>query len=442
MKKVLLLIPPNKKGFIRDVYYGCWHKKKFIDYSWPPIGLYQLDAVLKKNFESLVVDGSILNDEQTLSKIKDFSPDFVIINVGTFTFKDDLAYIKQVKGRSKVIVYGEFATTSVKECLSETCIEYAIKGEPEGVISNLLNNIENPERLKKIDGVCFEDYIHPNSAFVHDLDSLPFPTRGINEAISYQNPFTVKKPFTTVLTTRGCPHSCIFCTVPVLYGKTFRRRSVKNVLEELKMLKEQGFKEIFFRDENITLHKKIVQDLCKGMIKNELKFSWMCNSRIDTINKETLELMKESGCFLIKFGVESGNQEIIDNIKKGIRLVDVENIFKICKKLGIGTVAHFMIGNLGDDEEAIKKTIDFAIKLDPDYASFDKVIIYPGTDLSKINYKPLDDGLLEHYHNLAFKRFYLRPTKVIKQTFKLMSFEQLKKLTEATFVLWKSLLKK
>jgi len=443
MKKILLLIPPNKKGFIRDVYYGCWHEKKFIDYSWPPIGLYQLRSILGKNFKTLVVDGSILNEQQTISEIKNFSPNMVILNIGTFTFKDDLIFLRKIKHnlKTKTIVCGEFATTSPKKCLNEDCIDYAIKGEPEGAILNLVENIENTEFLKNIDGVCFKDYINKNSSFVENLDIIPFPKRNISEAKNYKNPLAIENPFTTVLATRGCPHSCTFCTVPVLYGKTFRKRSVKNILDELKILRNDGFKEIFFRDENLTLDKEFIKKLCDEIIKNKLKFSWICNSRIDTVDEKTLKFMKNAGCHLIKFGVESGNQEILNKIKKGITLNKIEEIFFICRKIGIDTLAHFMLGCPGETKRTIKRSIEFAKKLDPLYASFDIVLKYPNTELSCLPKHYLSESELKKWHDKAFTYYYLRPKLIIRHILKVKSPRQFLQKSHETFILWSSFIK-
>ena len=442
MKKVLLLIPPNKEGFIRDVQYGCWHKPKFIDYSWPPITEYQLYSILKNQFKVKIIDGSILSYNKVISLIQKFNPDYIICSTGTYTFADDITFLRKIKKRKqKIITYGELATLSPKVCLREKAIDYAIKGEPEAIILDLLTNEENKKFLTRLTGLCFKDHITRNSIFVKNLDNLPFPERDIHLATKYKNPFAIKRPFTTIIVTRGCPYSCIFCTVPVLYGKTFRKRTIKNITKEMKILKNQGFKELFFRDENLTLDKDFVKKLCQQIIREKLNFSWMCNSRIDTIDKETLYIMKKSGCHLIKFGVESGNQEILDNMNKKITLNQIKEAFYLCKEEKIDTLAHFMIGNLGDTKETIMETIQFAKELNPLYASFDIVLKYQGTKLSKMKkLTNINNSELEFYHDYAFKNFYIRPRLILRHIFAVKSYDQFKQKTIGTVKLWYKLL--
>ena len=178
------------------------------------------------------------------------------------------------------------------------------------------------------------------------------------------------------------------------------------------------------------------------MINSDFNFSWMCNSRVDCADEELLKWMKKAGCYLIKFGIESGNQKILDNLKKDISLEDAKKIILLCRKLGIETVAHFIIGNPGDTKETINDTIEFAITLDPDYASFDKIIVYPGTELHRTKFTPLSSNLLKHYHTMAFKRFYMRIGKIFQQLSKVKSFTRLKTLTFATITLWSGIIKK
>lgn len=440
MIKILLLIPPSKENFIRDVQYGCWHEKKWINYSWPPINLYQILAVIDKEFSGKIIDAPALNlnFDNTIEKIKEINPEYLLVSVGSFTFEDDIIFLNKLKEKvnTKVIVYGELPTIKPKFCLKEKSIDFVIRGEPEAIILDILKNKKN------IPGFCKKEKISEEWAFVKNLDDLPIAKRDMEMYDKYNNPFAIKKPFTTILTTRGCPNNCIFCTVPLLYKRTFRKRSIENVMEELKLLKNYGFKEIFFRDENITLNKNYIKKLCEQIIKEKLKFSWMCNSRVDTVDEEILKLMKKSGCHLIKFGVESGNQEVLDKIGKGTKIEQIKKTYLLCKKEKIDTVAHFMIGNYGDTKETIKQTMDFAIELNPLYACFDIVLKYPGTKLEKIEkLTELSDDELKRYYNEAFQKFYMRPTLIMKHIFHLKSIDEFKEKTKNTLKLWKGIIK-
>ncbi len=441
MIKILLLIPPSKENFIRDVQYGCWHEKKWVDYSWPPTHLYQILAIINKKFSGELIDASSLNlnFDQTIEKIKKLNPEYLLASVGSFTFEDDVIFFNKLKEKvnTKIIVYGELPTIKPEYCLKEKSVDFVIRGEPEAIILDILKRKEN------ILGFCKKENITDEWAFVKNLDDLPIAKRDMNMQDKYKNPFAIKKPFTTVLTTRGCPHNCIFCTVPLLYKRTFRKRSIENVIQELKFLKQQGFKEIFFRDENITLNKKFIKKLCYRMIEEKFNFSWMANSRVDTVDKEILKLMKKSGCHLIKFGVESGNQEILNRIKKGITIEQIKKTFKWCKEEKIDTVAHFMIGHPGDTKKTIMQTSNFAIELNPLYVSYDIVLKYPGTELEKIKkLTNLNDDELKEYYNRAYKKFYMNPKLIMKHIFHLKSFDEFKEKTINTFKLWKGIISK
>lgn len=440
MAEVLFLIPPNKKDFIRDTQYGCWHEKKWVDYSWPPLALYQIADLVDDSF---VLDAATqkLTEEETLNKIKELNPSFLLVNTGTYVFKDDVQFLKKIDKNIKIILFGQHPTICPEECLRYKWIDFVIRGEPEAIIKDLIKNYNDKKKLKQIDGVCFKNYISKKKAIVTNLDSLPFPKRDLNSLYLYKNPFAKKRPFTTVITTRGCSFDCIFCTVPVLYGNRLRIRSIPNVIKELRVLKEQGFKEIFFRDENITINRNHIIGLCKAIIKEKLGFSWMCNSRVDTVDEQILVLMKKAGCHMIKFGVESANEQILEGIKKGVTISQIKETFMLCKRLNINTVAHFMLGNPGETEGTIRRTIVFAKELDPTYVSFDIVLKYPKTELSKIKrICDLSEDELKYWHNRAFREFYLRPSFIIKNMFKTRSLGEFKDKVYAAFQLGRSLL--
>jgi anaerobic magnesium-protoporphyrin IX monomethyl ester cyclase len=432
---VILLIPPNKDNYIRDTFYGCWHKAKLIDYSWPPTYLYQLNSIIKG---SEVFDLSTIKFFDALNLVLSDKPKLILINTGTVTIDQDKLFLKKIKSKinCKVIAFGQHPTVNPKDTLKDGVIDICIRGEIEDIINTVIKNISNKNILKKIKGVCFNEYISKNKNLIKNLDNLPIPT--INKNKLYFNPLIVHEPYTTMLITRGCPFSCTFCTVPTIYGKTFRKKSIEKVIYEIKQILNQGYKEIFIRDENLTLDKKYLMKLCKEIIKNKLKFYWICNSRVDTVDKKLINLMKQAGCHLIKFGVESSNQKVLDNLKKGITKKQIEYAFKICNELKIETMGHFMIGNPDETIKDIHNTIEFAIKLDPTYASFDILIHYPKTSVKKSNLSKLE---LEEMHELAFKNFYLRPDYIFKNAIATKSITQLKNKIVVSLKLWHHFIK-
>jgi len=431
----LLLVPPNKEGFIRDTFYGCWHKSKFVNYSWPPLYLYQLNSIIK---DSKVLDLSKKKFNDALENVLKYNPKTIMINTGTFTIKEDKQFLKAVKNKLKcnVIAFGQHPTVNPRDTLSDGTIDICIKGEPENIIKEIILSIDDKTQLKKIKGVCFKNHISKQKNIIKNLDDIPFPKRQ-NKNDEYFNPLVINEPYTTMLITRGCPFDCTFCTVPTIYGKIFRKRSIGNVIDEIKQILKLRYKEIFIRDENLTLHKKYLIELCNEIINQKLKFKWICNSRVDTIDKALLKIMKQAGCHLIKFGVESSNQKMLNKLKKGTTKKQIIKSFKLCKETNIETLGHFMIGNPGESKKDIKDTVDFALNLNPTYASFDILINYPGTVIQKNN--TLTNAELELMHDYSFKKFYLRPKFIIKTIMNTKSIVQFKNRVKSTLAMWKKM---
>jgi radical SAM superfamily enzyme YgiQ (UPF0313 family) len=434
--RIALLIPPSK-GVIRDVDYGCWHESK-IKYSWPPIGPLYIASISKAAGHDIKVFDFSVGDvaqKEAVDAILGFKPQIILFESNIMTLDRDLQFIENLKKLRDIVTicYGAYATTDFNRLVKFKSIDYVIIGEVEAVILDLLEYIDK-DKVAKIKGVCHKKFCSGKGAFVQDIDDLPFPDRSMVDHSKYYNPFSLKYPFTTAITSRGCPYKCIFCTSPVLYGH-FRQRSTDNVLDELLFIKKAGFKEVFFRDENLTLNKAFVSELCTKIEKQHLGISWMCNSRIDSVDRKTLAAMRAAGCHLIKFGVESGSQKTLDRLQKNLSISRIKEVFELCRELGIQTVAHFMLGNPGEDDNRVMETITFSRALKPDYVSFDIFTVYPGTPIYKellskgitsydeirntggrINEKftELSSERLEKLYIKAFNSFYKRPEIILK----------------------------
>ena len=230
--------------------------------------------------------------------------------------------------------------------------------------------------------------------------------------------------------TRGCPGRCTYCHRA--FRGIVRRRSAKSILQEIKILqRDYGIKEVAFYDDTFTLFKDVIKEFCETIIRERIDLTWSCFTRVDYVSEELLKLMKQAGCHLILFGVESADEEILKNIKKNISLKQVEAVVKLARRLRIETRASFMFGNQGETEETIKKTIAYAIKLDPDEVQFNIATAYPGTDLFNwakergyiktfnwndysmsnvvLELPNLGKEKMQYYYELAHRRFYLRP---------------------------------
>jgi radical SAM superfamily enzyme YgiQ (UPF0313 family) len=219
---------------------------------------------------------------------------------------------------------------------------------------------------------------------ITDLDELPFVSEVYKKHLNIYDYFYAANlyPEITILTGRGCPNRCVFCVLPqTLTGHGYRFRSVENVLQELEFIKREfpGVKEVFIEDDTLTANIPRIRKLCSEMIKRKLNITWSANARAD-VDLETLKLMKKAGCRLLCVGIESGNQQILNNIKKGTTLKGIREFFKATKKAGIMVHGCFMLGNIGETVETLKETVGFAKELDPDTAQFFPIMVYPGTE--------------------------------------------------------------
>lgn len=463
--KILLLSPPSKfsQNVIRDLVYGCWCKgKRIASAKFPPTSLLSIASVIKKSSRKI----SLLTPEFKNSRdgikeqIIEKHPDIIIIPTSTTTFREDAEFLKEIKEKISVttIVYGSHVTFLPKLSLKESSIDFIVMREPEYVIRDLIDSIERNLNIKKIRGIGFKEKdrvkVNPPYPFIKNLDELPFPDRELVKGIDYFNPLIKETPWTIALSSRGCFGKCIFCTSPQFYGNTFRARSPENVVKEIEEIKKMGYKEIFFRDETFTMNMKRTSKICKLILKKDIKISWICNSRIGTVNKEFMKLMKDAGCHVIKFGVESGVQNILDNIKKGTRIGEIKKTFSDAHDVGIDTHAHVMLGCVGETEKTVNKTIDFVKEIDPTTATFGAFTAYPGTELFKSikNKVPeLGDGTqydISRLHTIgfynyvfcdlsdeeigkavhnAYRKFYLRPKYVLNNLKNISSFGELKR---------------
>lgn len=406
--RVLLIVPPDL-CLPGDEYFAMF-----------PLGLGYLAAALEKEgHEVQVLDSQIENQNPTLvdgfyhvglswneikERIKKINPDFVGISC-LFTSQSNQMHkvaeiVKSVKD-IPVIVGGVHPTALYDKVMEDKNIDYIILGEGEISLSKLIKGADK----KKIDGLVYREKgkvkKNPKVKFIEDLDSLPFPARHLFQMEKYiyslrnHATFAKRTPIATVLTSRGCPFDCIFCSIHGVCGYKWRPRDPYKVVDEIEFLvKNYGIKEIHFEDDNLTVDKKRAGIICDEIIKRKLDITWTTPNgvRIDTLDEELLMKMKKSGCYLLFVGVESGNQYVLDKlINKKLSLKKVEEINKLIKKVGIKRIAFFVMGTPGETKEHIKDSIKFMLKLDLDDIFLSIVSPYPG---SKLYEKSIEKGWL------------------------------------------------
>ena len=330
----------------------------------------------------------------------------------------------------------------------------------------MINAISNRDNSwKKIRGIGFRDngkaIINERYPLIENLDELPFANwRLIPENAKYVYPLVERYPFAIDLTSRGCPYRCIYCMSPAFYGRRIRYRSAENVVEGFRIFKKQGFREIYLKDEVFTASKKRTLDICHLMIKYKLDLSWLCNAKIGTVDKDLMRHMKEAGCHTIKFGVESGSQDILDYSLKDITLSEIRETFKCAKEIGLKTHAHFLLGLPGETRKTVKETIRFVKEIKPTTITFGIVMPYPGTELfrrikerhpeiedlvtSNLNLRTvhatsfmhesfcgLNNHQLQYYLKMAYRSFYLQPLYILDKLREIKDLAGLKRLFSA-----------
>jgi len=454
----------------KDVLYGAWCRGRKVGLQeYPPLPLLYTNTLLNKNgFKTVFLDaqGEKINHSHLLKKYDWNKFDYLITQTATMTFNEDLELLTSIKARNpkiKIIVFGSHVTFLPEKSLESGIIDFVIRREPEFPLLNLIDALVNKKNFEKINGLAFKKgkkYIINPFDEHKDLSQLPFPDRKPILHINYYNPLVSSKKWTTIETTRGCPSKCTFCTAPYFFGVRIRKRSVDSVIEELKYLYHVGYQEIFFRDEIFTFEKERVKEICNRMINEKIKLKWICNGKIGMLDRETMNLMKKAGCRIILFGVESGDQKILNNMKKGITIKQTRETFKWAREIGMRTHAHFMIGNPGDNKETVERTIALAKELKPTTVDFGILTVYPGTELCDQLSKKMDrswDGTeatisvlhvksfrnelftdltaeeIENYLITAYKSFYTRPTYILQKLISIRSPQEIYSLMKAGF---------
>ena len=357
----------------------------------PPLGLAYIGAYLERfNIKVRIIDTSF----EDLNNILKGNPRIVGIYSMTPYFNSLVHTIQFIKNHitdAIVVVGGPHASVQPFEVLNIPGVDYVVIGEGEVAFLELVQALTENGNVDQVKGIGFirEKRIHitPPNPPIEDLDKLPFPARHLLPIEKYMRPFTLQEfnflPIraTTMIASRGCVFNCVFCqpTLRKIFGVKTRYRSPENVLDEMKLLKEEyGAEGILFVDDTFTLNREWVKMFCK---KNNLGLKLAINSRIDTVDESMLQEMKKAGVISILFGIESGNQRILNNLRKGITISQIENTVRKTKKVGFFVKGYFMIGAPGDTKETISQTISFAKTLPLDQVQFSIATPYPGTEL-------------------------------------------------------------
>lgn len=438
-KKIMLIFPP----LVLENRYS--HDVGDAGGNLPPLGLLYLAAVLEKGGHiASIVDAPVenLDLKQVIEKIRTDQPDIVGISAITSLAEKTKALCKAIREnfpQIKIFVGGPHPTILPEEVLEQTGADLVIKDEAESVILDIVDNFDKYKEQK---------IVHAEK--LKDLDVLPLPARHLIDLSKYTalpNNYKRTPNSIHVITSRGCPYPCTFC----FDARTgHRQRSVKHVMEEIKHLVEKyNCREISFWDDTFTVNKKWVMEFCDALIASKYDIMWGCYSRLNLVDDELLAKMKKAGCWTMFFGIEAGDDELLNNIKKLMTVEEQKKKVRLIQSHGIEIRGSFMIGMPGETPEKARKTIEYAIELEPTYAQFTVTTPFPGTEL----YKTVDQwGTMNQefssfnewtpvfipkgYKNKeeiqamqaeAFRRFYFRPKYVLKKLLAIRSFTDIKR---------------
>jgi magnesium-protoporphyrin IX monomethyl ester (oxidative) cyclase len=389
--------------------------KNEIPQSGHPLGLAYIAAFLRKHGHTVEIFDSVIQEpyghplgerfhfgvgwDVISSKISSYNPDIVGIS-SMFTSQAECMHqvarlVKVVDPNLVTAVGGAHPSALPGETLRDENVDYVVIGEGENTMLKLVESLSNQLLPEEIDGIGFRKngqiVINAKASFIENLDELPFPAWDMLQMKEYSKlraghgPFIMRTPFFSVITSRGCPGKCIFCSIHSIYGYRWRTRSVKNIVDEIDILKRvYGINQIDFEDDNLLLNRRRVEALCDEILERKLDISWSTPNgvAINHIDHSLLIKMKRAGCFSLSFGIESGNEHIRNNvILKPISVKHAQKVVKWCKELNIWTHGFFIFGLPGENKKTFRETINFAKWLDLDTSSFFIAAPYPGTEL-------------------------------------------------------------
>jgi anaerobic magnesium-protoporphyrin IX monomethyl ester cyclase len=437
-----------------------------------PLGLAYLAAALEKSgHEVKVIDAAVLNYgyERIIVETMRHSPDIIGITCVTPSYMRTLDLAMKLKKDLglPILIGGPHVTALAEETMRNDCFDIAVVGEGDLTVVDLIDAIRDGRDLSEVEGIAYKHdgrliRTRPRR-YVDDLDAIPFPARHLLPELNMYKPTPSAYrtlPQATMITSRGCPYHCAFCDRSV-FGNRYRARTAENVTDEIELLTtEFGAKEIRFWDDTFNVDQERVISICHEILQRGLDVSWTCLGRINHMNETTLEAMARAGCWQVDYGIESGNQEILNGISKGQTLGMVQKVVKMTTKAGIGVRGFFMLGLPGETEATMSDTIMFAKSLGLTSAVFHITTPFPGTELFKIaadsgelrrdaSYdeymlgfsgdvpyvpKGLTAQCVKDFQDAAYREFYFRPSFLIKRILDIKSLKDIRRYAEAFFM--------
>lgn len=469
---VLLVNPPTPDGglWIRTQHrVGRRTRENMV---WPQVSLAQMAALLAPTYKVQIIDANAerMGWKEFADLISKYQPKYYLSQLTAPTLENDMYGVFLAKARgATTMVFGTHITPIPVETMRPyPALDIGLVGEPDLTLRDLIDHLEgkiderptfiqklindhDPEyrpalnedgtvNMHEIKGIVWREagqiILNKNRPFIKDLDDLPVPLHEMLPYKKYVMPL-MKGPFTFIVTSRGCTAGCIYCIKHVSYQYSVRLRSPEKVLEELLVLKNLGINNVNMYADLFTANRDQVIGICKAMIDANINMKWTCNSRVDYVDEEMLNLMAKAGCFLMTWGIESGSEQVLRHARKGAYPETALRSLTWARKAGIKNWGYFIIGLPTETEETIRQTIEFSKKLPLDIALFHVAAPYPGTpfffevvrenwfrpgtrweqvDMDKgtvLDYPGLPAEKLLYWQKRAFREWALRPGPII-----------------------------
>lgn len=496
--RVLFLNPPDLGGQVWMKEVGRCGRRSVGGEVWPQTGLAYLAAVVEREGHAArIIDcmATPMPIEQLERECLDWHPDVIVANSATPTIRNDAEVLERLARATAAICgfVGPHVSALPEETLAETQADFGMINEAEETVADLVRalaalmarepgpgDLNTADRvrgaLRGIPGLVWRHppmdeeghvarpdlpparkdeprradlEVNPPRDLVADLDSLPMPARHLLPNRAYRMPFFGAHPFATIIPARGCPWPCTFCRAGRVWGRRVRSRSVDSILAEVRSLVEDfGIRHVVFMTDSLTLDRAWAMALFEALAGLDSPIEWICNSRVDSIDSAMLAAMKRAGCRMVSYGVESGDQSILDRSGKRITLGQSEKAVCLTREAGISSMAYFILGLPGETSETIEETIRFARRLNPDYVNFHLATPFPGTALyeearregwlASTRWEDFEEeggGVmavgdlsveqLRAAQRRAMRSFYLRPWRLVRELFSLRSWADL-----------------
>ncbi|MEK7817569.1 MAG: radical SAM protein [Actinomycetota bacterium] len=452
--KVLLLNPPPAEG-VNVVREGrCMQRTGAWTAVWAPVTLATAAAVLRnEGFEVRLVDGSVedIDRERLSALIADYRPDLVVINTATPSIESDISVAslaKEAWPNARTLAIGIHTSALPESCFEmDEGLDMVVRGEPEYTIRDVALALRDDGGLEGIPGLSFRENgsvkSNQDRPFIDDLDELPFPAWDLIDTGRYRLPFS-GRCFLLVASARGCPYPCTFCANKAYYGARLRKRSPEKVVDEMEWAsREFGISDFLIWSESFTNDQDYAIATAEEISRRGLEISWVCNSRVDTVSPRLLKAIRDAGCWMIGYGIESGSQQVLDSVRKGATITDAVQAVRMAREVGLEVTGHCILGFPGETEETMRQTIEFARFLNLDYAQFYCAVAFPGSGMydqcresgwldnfdwsyyeqnfSVLTTPQLTSEQVMQAREKAYREFYLQPRMVLKTLGKIRS---------------------